>query len=267
MWPGRLLVRVLTEKSWLIVTPDGDLYPEKVVNCDGETGPSAIRRLVPERGAGTARDLPPGCVRVHRFASVSRGEPEKDAWKHEAGRIAAERGEEEFMSGRTRDLHVRVRDQSVPLDENEGHPTCELSVREAGVARVSAESFRTADGSLVFDVGDMLQDPRVVFLGDRAVVELEPGVNILAYFNRHQGTELRARRVDEGHPGGQNLRVRLGNGRNITRASRDGKVDRAAGLDGDLMTDRRKAPGEREEEASEDDARRFMLYDSHEETS
>ena len=167
VWPGRLLVRVLTEKSWLIVTPDGDLNPEKVVNCDGETGPSAMRRLVPERGAGTARDLPPGCVRVHCFASVSRGEPEKDAWEHEAGRIAVERGEEEFMSGRTRDLPVRVRDQTVPLDENEGHPSGELSVREAGVAPlpceygnwVSAESFRTADGSLVFDVGDMLQDP------------------------------------------------------------------------------------------------------------
>ena len=76
-WFGPLL----TEKSWLIVTPD-----------------TVTEKQVPGRGTGTARDLPPGCVRVHHFASVtdenelrewvSRGEPEKVAWEHEAGRSA-----------------------------------------------------------------------------------------------------------------------------------------------------------------------------------
>ena len=80
VWHERLLIRALTEKTWLIVTPDGDLYPEKVINCDGETGPSAMRRLVPGRGTGAARDIPLGCVPVHRFATV----PDEDVLR-EAG--------------------------------------------------------------------------------------------------------------------------------------------------------------------------------------
>ena len=35
VWHERLLVTALTDKSWLIVTPGGDLYSEKVLNCDG----------------------------------------------------------------------------------------------------------------------------------------------------------------------------------------------------------------------------------------
>ena len=45
---------------------------------------------------------------------------------------------------------------------------------------VSAESFRTADSSLLDEIGDVLQEPRGVYLGDRAVVELELGVHFLA---------------------------------------------------------------------------------------
>ena len=103
MWHERLLIRPLTEKSWLIV--------------------SAMRRLVPGRGMGVARDIPLGCVRVHRFANVpdedvlrewtSVNGPENDAWEHETGRTAVEQvlvlllGSatmefEEFMAGRTR---------------------------------------------------------------------------------------------------------------------------------------------------------------------
>ena len=54
----------------------------------------------------------------------------------------------------------------------------------------------------------MLQEPRGVFLG-------ASGVNILANHNSHQGTEVRSRRVGEGHSGKQNLRVRLGYGSGI----------------------------------------------------
>ena len=64
-----------------------------------------MRRLVLGRGSGPARDLPPGCGRVHRFATVpdedalrrcGSGSPEagqrRDAWEHETGRIAVEQG-------------------------------------------------------------------------------------------------------------------------------------------------------------------------------
>ena len=88
VWHEWLLVRALTEKSWLIVT----LVP----------GKGSMRRLVLGRGTGAARDFPPGCARVHRFATVpdenglrewvSRNGPEKDAWEHETGRIAVEQG-------------------------------------------------------------------------------------------------------------------------------------------------------------------------------
>ena len=42
---------------------------------------------------------------------------------------------------------------------------------------VSADTFRTADGSLLSEIEDVLQEPRGTYLGDRAVVELEPGVH------------------------------------------------------------------------------------------
>ena len=101
-------------------------------------------------------------------------------------------------------------------------------------------------------------------MGDRAVVDLEPGVNILAYYNRQQGTELRARRVDEGHPGGQDLRVRLGYGRNRAQASRAEKLERAAGPDGDLVTDRERILENRKQrQARTMHVRSIVLYDSH----
>ena len=147
VWHERLLVRALTEKNWLIATPDGDVYPEKITNCDGATGPSAMRRLVSGRGSGPARDLPPGCGRVHRFDTVpdedalrvwvSRSRPEKDAWEHEAGRIAFEQGLvflprggtigfEEFMAGDIRHPARHMRDGDVPVSttNHKGFQTC-----------------------------------------------------------------------------------------------------------------------------------------------
>ena len=74
------------------VTPDGDIHPEKITNCDGQQG----------LGSSPARDLRPRCGRVHRFATipdkdasrgwVSQSGPVKDAWEREAGRIAVEQG-------------------------------------------------------------------------------------------------------------------------------------------------------------------------------
>ena len=58
-----------------------------------------------------------------------------------------------------------------------------LSFEKEG-KRVSAEAFRTGDGSLLYEIGNVLQEHRGVFLGNRAAVELEPGVHILAYYNR-----------------------------------------------------------------------------------
>ena len=199
VWHERLLTRGLAEMSWLIVTLDGDLYTEKVINCDGEAGLLNMRRLVPGRGTGAARDIPPGCVRVHRFATV----PDEDVLR-ETGRMAVEQGLvllpgatigfEEFMAGGTHNSADRVRDreatvrrqvtnkfgsvlpeasvreregvpweQTVLLDEYEGLLSDDLAVREAGVAPLTcdwvfAESFRTADGSLLYDVGDVLQE-------------------------------------------------------------------------------------------------------------
>ena len=71
VWHESVLIPPLTEKSWLIVTQDGDLYTEKIIDRDGETGRSAMRCLRPVRGMGASRDIPPGCVRVHRFATVA----------------------------------------------------------------------------------------------------------------------------------------------------------------------------------------------------
>ena len=39
----------------------------------------------------------------------------------------------------------------------------------------------------------------------RLFLELEPGVHVLACYKRQQGSDHRARRVDEGDPGGQDL--------------------------------------------------------------
>ena len=83
-------------------------------------------------------------------------------------------------------------------------PSVPLAFEEDG-KWVSAESIQTADGSLLHEIGDVLQEPRGVCLGDRAVVELEPGVHIRAYCKRQQGTEVRTRRADAGGSGGQHL--------------------------------------------------------------
>ena len=89
VWHESLLIPPLTEKSWLIVTQDGDLYTEKIIDRDGETGRSAMRCMRPVRGMGVSRDIPQGCVRVHRSATlpdedvlrewISLSGPEKDS--------------------------------------------------------------------------------------------------------------------------------------------------------------------------------------------
>ena len=82
-----------------------------------------MRCLRPVRGMGVSRNIPPRCVRVHRFATVadedvlrewiSLSGPEKDSWEDETGRTALQHGLfllpgdatmrfEEFMAGRTR---------------------------------------------------------------------------------------------------------------------------------------------------------------------
>ena len=110
-------------------------------------------------------------------------------------------------------------DEAVPLDGYADLPSEELEMGGSAVEPLqyagdvfwaSAESFRTADGSLLYEVGGVLQEARGVFLEDRAFVELEPGMTILAQYNHQQGDKVRARRFNDGHPGGQDWRVRLG---------------------------------------------------------
>ena len=72
------------------MSPNGDLPPEKTTNCDGATGPSAMRRLVLGRGSEPARDLLPDEDALREW--VSRAGPEKEAWEHETGRVALEQG-------------------------------------------------------------------------------------------------------------------------------------------------------------------------------
>ena len=100
-----------------------------------------------------------------------------------------------------------MREQIVFLEEYEGLPSDEMSVVSLPFEKegkwVAAEAFQAADGSPLYEIGDVRQEPRGVFLGDRAVVEMEPGVRILACYNRQEGAELRTRRTGEGVPGGQ----------------------------------------------------------------
>ena len=56
----------------------------------------------------------------------------------------------------------------------------------------------------------------------------------------------------------------MGDSLTSTRASRCEKGERAAGPVRDLVTDLKEAPGQREAEADEDDARTlFVLFGSH----
>ena len=63
---------------------------------------------------------------------------------------------------------------------------------------------------------------------------------------------MRTRRVDEGNPGGQDLRGRLGHGK--TRAQAD-KVESTVGAVGELVTGRNESSGVQEADIDEDDAR------------
>ena len=96
---------------WVIVTPDEDIYPEKITNCDGATGPSAMRRLVLGRGSGPARDLPPGCGRVHRFATV----PDEDALRR-CGSGSPEAGQRRTLGNMKLDVSPWSKDWSFCLE-------------------------------------------------------------------------------------------------------------------------------------------------------
>ena len=78
-----------------------------------------------------------------------------------------------------------LRERNVLLEECEGLPSDELPVTEMSVVPlafdgdgkwVSADTFRTADGSWLSEIEDVLQEQRGRNLGDRAVLELELGV-------------------------------------------------------------------------------------------